>query len=275
MFNFDNFDTLPVEVREAIELLNRLLTESEERRNSGRVHIHQKTDYLRAVYDQRLVGMSERKKKWYNERTWKKGICFHHSGVHKGAAAKRKRIEYYEKGGQPPGEFFEQFDITKMGTKAVQKALALGDRYRGQGQGEGWPYHAISAPNSVMYLNLPFDYWSWHGNQANREFLGFAWDGHSKKETWDSKDLQFDISRLMDLMVFEGHSCIEFTMHSCHANKPNDPGLDFLESVIMPVAQNRNVLIDLDRKSGHGHSIAEQYAIQKREIPKWLVQQQP
>src|SRR5690606_3905433 len=111
------------------------------------------------------------------------------------------------------------------------KAEALAHRFRGDPPRQynyGVPYHAISGSNSVLYLNLPFEWVTWHGNGANNDFLGYAWDASSLKQTPRADDLIQDLRHLATLARREAHPIEELTAHCCWTNKPSDPGRAFV-----------------------------------------------
>lgn len=144
------------------------------------------------------------------------------------------------------------------------RLMALAARYRGfpnASGNRGEPYHAISAANSALYLNLPFDIWSYHGDDANRHSVGWAWDGDSRYEpiARDSiltRDLIFDGQAIIDLARQEGHDIDEITCHCVYSNKPNDPGADFILHVLVPLAELTGCQIRWDYADKGGHSLA-------------------
>src|SRR5690606_23902544 len=96
------------------------------------------------------------------------------------------------------------------------RAVALAYRYRGEPSrkyNDGVPYHAVSAQNSVLYLNLPFDLITWHGNGANNDYLGFAWDGNTLKEAPNARDVATDLAYVVNLARSEEHPVEKLTCH--------------------------------------------------------------
>lgn len=204
-------------------------------------------DFLYAVYDQRTVDLDKRPRKWKKwQRTNKRGICFHHTAVHGGFGARKSDIRHFLK---TVDDFGPEWLIAPQGDwddHQIARHLAVVKRYRRQS------YHAIMAPNSVLVLNLPFDYYSFHGNGANRHYLGVAWDALSSRQPIDdllARDLQRDLHGIIDRMEREGHRCREFTCHCAWSNKPTDPGRDFILKVMLPVAEERGIDIRWDFKS--------------------------
>src|SRR5690606_23436381 len=100
--------------------------------------------------------------------------------------------------------------------------------------------------NSVLYLNLPFEWVTWHGNGANNDFLGYAWDASSAKEEPAAEDLIGDLRYLVRLARSEGHPIEEITAHCCWTNKPSDPGKAFVRDVMGPAAEELGLRIDWD-----------------------------
>jgi hypothetical protein len=215
---------------------------------------------LRAVFDQR-DRQDRPKRKWYHGRaTKKKGICVHHTAVSGGFGAHRSEIRRFGKF-SPESLAREAVKLKDFSGRPLDaneiddviNALALASRYRGQPAGKynsGVPYHAISGPNSVLYLNLPFDWVTWHGNGANAEFLGYAWDANSTKDALDAEELVQDFRHLVAVARDEGHPIEWLTGHCAWANKPNDPGRSFIERVMVPVAKELDLKIDWEFKSG-------------------------
>ena len=157
---------------------------------------------------------------------------------------------------------FYQLNDLASGHGRWARAMALGKRYRGrpdtpQKWDDGVPYHVISAPNSMLYLNLPFDWVTWHGHGANNDFLGWCWDGDSRYDDIPIDDLRCDLEELIERAKMEGHPIEELTVHSAFSNKPFDPGKEFIRSVIEPTAEKLSLKIDYERKQGNGRSIRE------------------
>lgn len=216
-------------------------------------------DVWRAVYDLRHL-MDRPKQKWYPGRaTKKKGICVHHTAVSGGFGAHRSELRRYH------AMTHEQLEVQARSIKDfkgepihssefddVGRALALASRYRGYPSGKynsGLPYHAISGANSVLYLNLPFDLVTWHGNGANTEYLGYAWDANSNKDDLPAEDLMADLHHLVTLARSEGHPIESLTGHCAWTNKPADPGKEFIECVMVPIAKELDLTIDWTFKS--------------------------
>ena len=227
--------------------------------------------------------------KWYNpntplgdasgstRRTLKDGICFHHTAVSQGYGTHASRREFWQgilerEGGllwtpeveqadgslvdtawivPPSGPAWEPLSA-KEKADAWVRAMALADRYRGfkpGGSNSGAPYHVVSAANSVLVLNLPFDWVTWHGNGANTRFLGFGWDADSRKDKLDAADVARDVEVTIELGRQEGHFAkgLEFTCHCAWTNKPTDPGVEFIE-MLLELAPRVGATVDLDFK---------------------------
>jgi hypothetical protein len=249
-------------------------------------------DFLYAVIDQRNI--HSRHRKWYvpsnvlgdrtgNTRLTKKtGIGFHHTAVQDGFGAwKSQKSEHanvatannwiaYDSGisGPPlilPGsDAYARWRVRPNKPLTLDewaRAMALGDRYRGfpaKDYNAGIPYHAIMAPNSVLYLNLPFDWVTWHGNSLNNDFLGVAWDALSTKQSIDdglAADLIHDVIRLVQLARNEGHDIQFFDVHATRTNKPRDPGAEFIREVMMPAAEETGCTIIMDKARDGGKTI--------------------
>ena len=193
------------------------------------------------------------KTKWYNPRSRsskKKGICFHHTAVAGGYGTHRDRRDLYV--GKPrdwsrwllrPGQDIDD--------NAYVKAMALSHRYRGDkasSSNTGVSYHAIRGGNGVLYLNLPFDWITWHGNGSNSEYLGFAWDGNSRQDEIPAAQLLADLRYVVETARREGHPIATFTCHCAWTNKPHDPGATFIRTVIEPAAKELGCTIDYDFK---------------------------
>ena len=225
------------------------------------------SDFLYCVYDQRHL-VQRPKRKWYvpdtkigdftgsTRLTKKRGICFHHTAVHRGFGADRALVQHYQKlASQAPEVPMEAFmkSSRELTPAEYARAIALAHRYRGDPAREynyGVPYHAILAANSVLYLNLPFDWVTWHGDGANNWYLGVAWDARSTHESPAAEDLIADVVSLYELGREEGHferEC-EFTIHAAWTRKPTDPGAEFIETVMVPAAKELGATIQLDFK---------------------------
>ena len=189
---------------------------------------------------------AKNRRRYYRGARKAKGVCFHHTGVHGGFGTHRSVRRLYD--GDAP-------DV---------KARALGHRYRGMprhlNKKGAQPYHAIwNEYVQAMYYVHPFDRMTWHGNGANREFLGFAWDARSGKvgDDFDLSGAQNAVRRLVLDALAEGHPIREFTCHCAWTNKPSDPGAQFIELVIEPLAAELQVEIDWEFKRRGGRSMAE------------------
>jgi len=234
-------------------------------------------DFLFAVYDQRNL-LSRPRRKWYSPKTTtsrKKGICVHHTAVHGGHGPHRSKVNEYLRRGVQDYSASSPWLVAPMDPdygRAVEptreewaRAMALACRFRGepaQKYNYGLSYQVISAANSVLYLNLPFDWVTWHGNGANRDYLGFAWDMDSRKAgpTADDpacEDVLADLQYTLNLARSEGHPIERVTTHSAWTNKPHDPGALFIENVIVPFAEKNALVVDWDFKVEGGRSMAE------------------
>lgn len=223
------------------------------------------TDDFPAVLDQRKI-MQGRSRKWYllaaeerrtggRRRTKKQGVCCHHSAVHRGFGVHSATVAEVTAGVVPLPKFVE-WPLDKPDKAVVNRAVALAARYRGV-RGEGVPYHAITSANSVLTLNLDFELVTWHGDGANNDYLGWAWDGHSGRESPPVDSLRADLRRLIAQARCEGHPCTKITAHSVWSRKPTDPGREFVEEVILPVAAEMGCTVDLDEHHGTGRPLRE------------------
>lgn len=229
-------------------------------------------DVLRVTYDQRDV-MERGSVKWYNpntdvgdrrgssRRTLKKGLCAHHTAVKGGFGAHKRIVRGYQdmtpeelrgKYGPRLKDFHGDDDVTNLTHDQIARLLALADRFRGHPKGKyngGVPYQAITGANSVLYLNLPFDWVTWASNGANNDFLAYGWDAHSMHDLIDGKDCSEDMIHVIELARAEGHPIEELTCHCAWTNKPRDPGKDFIEQVMVPVAEATGCVINWDFKA--------------------------
>jgi hypothetical protein len=255
---FDNIDTsaLAPEVIASFQEMLLYIAELEKGADAEDVS----SDDLVAVFDQRHI-TSRAKTKWYSPNaalgdrsgatrlTKKKGICFHHTAVRGGFGADKSLVRKYEK--EPVDMERFRSSTRPLTTDEWARALALAHRYRGDPPRQynyGVPYHAVHGPNSVLYLNLPFDWVTWHGNGANNDFLGVAWDARSTAEQPYAEDLVRDLKLLIEIARAEGHPITEFTCHCAWTNKPDDPGAAFIQQVMVPVAGELGIEIDWDFK---------------------------
>jgi hypothetical protein len=228
-------------------------------------------DFLRLQFDQRDL-VDRAKVKWYDpgKRTSKKkGVCVHHTAVSGGFGAHKSMVKRYsamsDAGLEEYKKRFQDFrgnaSLDTLLRSEEVNAIALACRYRGYPSGKyntGVPYHAVTGPNSVLYLNLPFDWVTWHGNGANSEYLGYGWDGNSKTDEIDTYDVMADLRQLVQLARDEGHPIESFTCHCAWTNKPSDPGKEFIEQIIEPLSKELDMEIDWrfkDKKSAK--SLAE------------------
>lgn len=239
-------------------------------------------DFLYAVIDQRNITRAHRK--WYvpskigdrtgpSRLTKKIGIGFHHTAVENGFGAwgsivkANKQIAIDNRWIDasdhmlPEGNAWAGWLVKPNKLITIDewaRALALGARYRGEPQAEynnGVPYQIVEGPNSVSYLNLPFDYVTWHGHALNNDYIGWAWDANSTKQKIEdglAKDMIFSIVRNVELARSEGHPIKKFKTHSTTAPKPRDPGVEFIREVMMPAAQECGCEIVMDEASGGG-----------------------
>ena len=231
-------------------------------------------DFLYAVADQRHL-IQRPARKWYvpttkigdrrggTRLTKKRGICFHHTAVKGGFGTHKPVVRNFlaqlTEGAEPPRILIPQCNILKVNkvltTDQLVRLHALGARYRGAGPtgkyNQGIPYHALRGPNSVLYLNLPFDWVTWASNGANNDFLAFAWDARSAVEMPEPEDMIEDILYLYDLMRTEGHCAdeCEFTAHSVYTNKGLDPWKHYIREVMIPAAEKVGAVLRMDYKS--------------------------
>jgi len=241
-------------------------------------------DFLYAVYDQRNIDdRGPDNIKWYNpftdigdtsgstRLTKKIGICFHHTAVAGGFGTHKSRRDAWTKNGliwtpnvtMANGEVRQtiwpvqpQEEYLGTGDEALERwarAMALADRYRGYKSSQyntGVPYHVVSGANSVLYLNLPFDWVTWHGNGSNNMYLGFGWDAKSSVDTFNPDDMRKDVLYVIDDGRKNGHFAdgIEFTGHCAWTNKPSDPGKEFIE-LLIELAKEVGAEIRMDFKS--------------------------
>ena len=237
------------------------------------------------VYDQRQVqDRGSQAIKWYNpftelgdrtgstRRTLKKGICVHHTAVKGGFGTHESRREYWfnqtlrstANVPQPNGEsakteWLVWNDEAFKDHAHWAECMALADRYRGYMPGEyntGVPYQAIRAASGFVVLNLPFDWVTWHGDGANTDFLGFAWDGDSRYEEPQAEDLYEDLKYVLELARAEGHPIEELTGHCAWTRKPDDPGKPTVEAMAQ-LASEESLTINWDFKVSGGRSLRE------------------
>ena len=237
------------------------------------------------VFDQRNVqDRGSQAIKWYNpftelgdrtgstRRTLKTGICVHHTAVKGGFGTHKSRREYWSDVPisralnmvQPNGKEGEATWLVwnESGFHDAEhwaECMALADRYRGYVPGEyntGVPYQAIRAASGFVVLNLPFDWVTWHGDGANTDFLGFAWDGDSRYEEPQAEDLYEDLKYVLDLARKENHPIEELTGHCAWTRKPDDPGKPTVEAMAQ-LASDESLTINWDFKVSGGRSLRE------------------
>lgn len=236
-------------------------------------------DFLYSVIDLRHL-MPGRTRKWYrlsptipdrtgwDRATKKKRVTFHNTAVFNGFGAwgsiVRRYLKEYDKLLAANDDIYERPDDSplwrvkpnqELTPQEWARALALGHRYIGDPKADynhGIPYHGLSGPNSVLYLICAFDYVTWHGNGANTDGLGFAWDAKSTKQDISDElaaDLIFDVERFVEIARGEGHPAKEFEIHAMYTRKPHDPGHQYIEKVMMPAAKNTNSVIIMNEKA--------------------------
>jgi len=194
----------------------------------------------------------------YKRRTLKRGVMVHNTGVARmGPWKSRVKLwrEHLQKRLDCPGVTVR--DFPEDGDLAV--ALAVADRLRGfpsRKGNYGLPYHGVYSAKT-LFLNLPFDWVTWHGDGGNNEFLGYARDGLPS----DTLDVEAERAALEAFIeeaeLREGHIIEEFTCHGCWTRKPHDPGRPYVETVLLPVAEEYGLEVDMDFKTDGGISIAE------------------
>lgn len=232
-------------------------------------------DFLFGVIDQRHL-LDRPKRKWYSMNTQlgdrtggsrltlKRGLCFHHTAVYRGAGARRSVLKLYRDLVAEAGDDLDKAQILASAwggdAKWLQlnqnltpeqwaKAMAVAGRVRGEGPNDsannGFPYQVIRCSNSVLVLNLPFKMVSWASNGANTDYAAFAWDANSTKEgIEDADDLCADVEFTVKTMRDEGHPADEFTIHAAWTNKPQDPGAEFITKVMEPAAKETGSRLD-------------------------------
>jgi len=222
--------------------------------------------------------------KWYNpittigdrtgstRLTKKRGMCVHHTAVKGGFGTHGSRRSYWADQPmtgqplvlQPNGEsvtakWVVWDDEAFKDVVHWAEAMALADRYRGYVPGEyntGVPYHAVRASAGFLVLNLPFEWVTWHGDGANTDFLGFAWDGDSRYEKPEAEDLYEDLKYVLELARSEDHPIEELTGHCAWTRKPDDPGKPVVE-VMAQLASEEGLKIEWDFKVSGGRSLRE------------------
>lgn len=282
----DYLDTLPPEMRKVMsdylahcEEYEAQPKAAEEEKVRGDA-LDVKEDFLFAVIDQRHLH-TRPAIKWYNpfttlgdrtgssRRTKKKGVCFHHTAVEDGFGARKSVVQKYAglvktKNPLQPADVLSNQLVAPMGESARwislnqpitpsqwSRAMAVAGRMRGEGpkdaSNNGVPYNGIRCANSVLVLNIDFEWVSWASNGANTDFLSFGWDANSTKESIeDANDLIMDGAFFIDLARTEGHPIHELTCHCAWTNKPSDPGAEFIRKVMEPLAKKTGCVIDYD-----------------------------
>lgn len=271
----DEFDALPEDFIEALRLL---LEHADELKQHGQIASADKLvgladdvsdDFLHAVFDQRDL-LSRPKRKWYKPSsklgdrtgptrlTEKKGICIHHSGVRGGFGPDRRLVKKFTSIEIDYSRFIERSrDLTQV---EWARTMALACRYRGEPArkfNNGLAYQAITAPNSVLILNLPFDWVTWASNGANNDYLAYCWDADSRHEDAHHEDAKKDLITVINIARAEGHPIEELTCHCAWTNKPNDPGKDFIMNVIEPISIDLGLRVDWDFAVKGGKSLRE------------------
>jgi hypothetical protein len=228
---------------------------------------------LFAVIDLRATPVNRRAKvKWYSpnttfgdtvgqtRRTYKRGICLHHSAVRGGFASHASRRKRYA---ETPLEYgWLVAPNVKISREEYQHYMALKHRWIGDPPGEynnGVSYQAISSLSGVLYYNLPFDWVTWASHGANNEFLSMCWDGHSRHDTFDEGTVFRHFETTVNQGLKEGHfrQGLEFTVHEAWTNKPC-PGKWLTEFVVDHVAPKLGADVRLDfRGAPKARSIAE------------------
>lgn len=264
-----------------IDQRNAALFENEEKSSGNSIDVSD--DHLFAVCNLRDI-QERAKRKWYlpttmlgdvtgsTRLTKKVGLCVHGTAVAGGFGIHKSILKLYtgmdidwarwEQ--QPQDGLIPAVELHMLWARA----MALSHRYWGNPAGKynsGVPYHAISGANSVLYLNLPFDWVTWHGDGSNNKYLGYALDFHSLKDVikaangakYHPEDLQKDLKYVILKAREEDHDIEELTCHCAWTNKPNDPGKDYIEKVLIPVAAETGCFINYDFKVSRGRSIAE------------------
>lgn len=217
-------------------------------------------DTITAVFDQR--DMRDRPAiKWYDPKkiTSKKiGICFHHTDVYKGFGVHKDTMALYMKAPMEYSNFIVK--PPAMTHDEWARVQSIASRYRGGHSSKyGVPYHAVFGPNDVLYLNLPFEWITWHGNRSNHDYLGFAWDADSRKESVGprKKNLMASIRLLIRRARLEGHDIQKLTVHSAWANKGGvDPGSEFIHEIMMPLAKEFSLTMDMSFKDNKRGAIS-------------------
>lgn len=254
-----NPDELDKYSTHAQELAQSILERMEELERETNEIVGLEDDFLYAEYDQR-ESLSGRPKKWYTtRRSKKKGICAHHSGVHRGFGVSKRSLSKLSLmhrdqdralGYVTKCRGFINHGNHELDHEALLRMIGLAERY------QDTAYQAISGPNSVLYWNLPFDYVTWASNGANTDYLAWCWDGHSKKHSTgdtlfspvEQADIHRDLCRVVDKARDEGHEIETLTMHSVYTNKPSDASARFLHEILVPVAEAKDLKFDLDYK---------------------------
>lgn len=252
-----------------------------------------KGDFLFAVIDQRHIH-TRPAIKWYNpfttlgdrtggsKRTKKRGLCFHHTAVENGFGPRSTVVATYRKQASPvmdPAKLLVADRIARpIDSPAVwrkldkpitgdewARAMGIAGRMRGEGPKDrynaGVPYQVVRCANSVLVLNIDFEWVPWASDGANSDFIGWAWDAHSGKETIDGdevEDLIADVVYTVELARSEGHPISEFTCHCAWTIKPRDPDAEFIREIMIPAAARTGCVINYDFKDAKNYrSIAE------------------
>lgn len=207
-------------------------------------------DYPVEISVQHVLDRNRRKWNGPSRNRKKKGICLHHTAIAGGMRGPSK---------VPPG-WPERVRDFKHGLLKTDTLIRLAYRVAGQGpRYTGQSYHVWSTRLSGgLIFNLPFDFRTWHGDGANDDFLGYAIDYHSGKDSlWDLQLERIKLTRTVARARDEGHPIEELTVHGAWANKPIDPGAEVIREIMEPVAAGVGLTIDYDFKRPGCTSIGE------------------
>lgn len=219
---------------------------------------------LFAVVDLRDIGADRRpRRKWYDpdttfgdttgnsRRTWKRGICLHHSAVRGGFASHASRRKLYADTPLMEGWFVQpNIGITR---EEYQHIMALKHRWYGDPDwqsNQGVSYQTIFTLSGVLYFNLPFDWVTWASDGANTHFLSMCWDGHARHDSFDEGGMMRALEVTVEQGEREGHfrDDLELTIHQAWTNKPC-PGKVIAEWLVDAAAPKLGAKVDLDFKA--------------------------
>jgi hypothetical protein len=163
--------------------------------------------------------------------------------------------------GDPPEEYRDQVvawvDL-ELGEErsrlAWARLMALRTRYL------GLPYHSISISSALelLFNHVP-SLVTHHGHRMN----GYTW-GHAFDDVWDDNedvsqervDHELDVLERVHIHVVErGARPKACELHSQHSRKPRDPGVQYLERVIVPFARENKLEIRASVHTGSGKPI--------------------